>query len=542
MKLHEIEKYIDYLFGVALKKCGSIEDAEDLTQEVLLAAIRQVSDSNNIANVKAWLSSTLNHKFYDALRRKYKLPTISIDLIPEINEPFLFEDIFDDKPDEIQIRREVAYLAGLYREVIIRYYLHGDSVQKIANELKIPKGTVLSRLSSGREQMKKGFDEMENYEKQSYQPERLDLSCHGRPGLHDEPWSLISKDMMKQNILITAYEKPLTCVEIARGLGIPTAYIEKSIDELVESQLMERKGNRVYTDFMITTPEQILSVLDQQIDFADKYYSMIWSQISNSLDELQHFSWFDNLPETQKNKCRYYFLLHIFTQALYTSTCRIIPVKEVYPNRPDGGSWIAIGSRYPLDFDFENYRFGKYCYGGERRAYWKRFMHSKVIDFHVYDTQPDLNKYERGPVEMHDDNLCKLLYIINENISFDETGFNPMFLQNIPHLAKYGILQIVNDKPVVDIPILTLEQYEEMDKLRIKKMHELADKLTDPLSIELPNLKLQIPKHLEGRVAEYRQYACYAIPMATLKIAIANGDFMKDITYPCPPMVMVIIK
>ena len=51
---------------------------------------------------------------------------------------------------------------------------------------------------------------MERYEKQSYQPERLEISCNGSMGLNGEPFSLTNGDMMKQNILIAAYEKPVT--------------------------------------------------------------------------------------------------------------------------------------------------------------------------------------------------------------------------------------------------------------------------------------------------------------------------------------------
>ena len=101
-------------------------------------------------------------------------------------------------------------------------------MQDIAESLGVPKGTVLSRLSSGREQIRKGFDEMELYERQSYQPERLEVSCNGFQGFHDEPWSLVANDLMKQNILIIAYQQPLTMVEIARALGIPTAYVENA--------------------------------------------------------------------------------------------------------------------------------------------------------------------------------------------------------------------------------------------------------------------------------------------------------------------------
>ena len=194
---------MEYLFAAALKKSGSLNDAEDLTQEVLLAALQYPKE---IIDMKAWLSKVLNNKFYDMLRVKYKLPTISIDFIPD--EEGLFDEYQDDsRPDAIAIRKELAYLADKYRNVIVRHYFLGQKVQEIADDLKIPKGTVLSRLSNGRKQMKKGFDEMEDYQKHSYQPEKLELSCNGRSGFKDEPWSLVANDLMKQNILIIAYEK-----------------------------------------------------------------------------------------------------------------------------------------------------------------------------------------------------------------------------------------------------------------------------------------------------------------------------------------------
>lgn len=225
MQLPEIQNYTEYLFRVALKKCGNITDAEDLTQEVLLAALQYPRE---ISDIKSWLSMVLNHKYYDMLRRRYKLPTVSIDLIPEEAEPWETPET-NDRPDAVSVRREVAYLADKYRTVIVRHYLNGEKVQDIADSLGVPRGTVLSRLSGGREQMRRGFDEMEYYEKQSYQPERLDISCHGRMGFHGEPWSLVANDLMKQNILIVAYSEPLTVVEIARALGIPTAYVESAV-------------------------------------------------------------------------------------------------------------------------------------------------------------------------------------------------------------------------------------------------------------------------------------------------------------------------
>ena len=531
---NEINNYVEYLFALALHKCGNLHDAEDLTQDTLLAAYQYIRRGGEIANMKYWLTSTLSHKWNDKLRKKYKLPTISIDMIPDDVE----DDVKVDGPTAEEVRREVAYLAKLQREVIVRHYLQGEKVQSIADKLGVPKGTVLSRLSSGREQMRKGFEEMEKYDKQSYRPERLDVSCHGCQGFHDEPWSLVANDMMKQNILIAAYEKPITVVEISKALGIPTAYVETAVKDLLKSELMAKAGNKVFTDFMITTPEQLLRGLDVEIDLVERNYHVLLKFINEYLDELGALPLVNSLSECKQKKLKYYFVLHLFSHAIYVATQRIVPSKEEYPVRPDGGRWIAVGSRYPEDFDFNNYRFGKYCYGGERGTYWERFLNSKSIDLNVYDTQPDLNLYQHGPIEINDDNLAKLLYIISREIPFDNTGFNLMFCEDIPHLIKCGVLGEDNGKLFVNLPMLTPNEYKLLDEIRSKYMIRLADILEPWLREVFPLLRIEIPKHLVGRVAEFRQYSCYAIPMAFIKKAIMLGDF--DDKGATPPMVFVV--
>lgn len=442
MHINDIENIMNYLFSAALKKCGNFEDAEDLTSETMLAALKY---PNEIKDIKKWLSAVLNHKYYDMLRRKYKLPMVSINLISEDIPDFKEEQA--DAPSDDEIRREVAYLSGKYREVIVRHYLNGEKVQNIADKLGIPKGTVLSRLSTGREQIRKGFDSMERYKKQSYQPERLEITCNGCTGLNNEPFSLTEGDMLKQNILIAAYEKPITCVEIALALGIPTAYIENAVNDLIKSELMQRKGDKVFTDFMIATPEQILKSLDVQIEFSKKNYNTIWSLVREFIEEINVSTKDLNLRESEQRKLEYFFVLHLFSNGIYQAVQRIVPSKEEYPLRPDGGKWIAFGNRYPLDFDFENYRFAKYCYGGERRSYEENFFSSKSVDLHIYDAQPDLNKYQHGDTLLSDEMFMKMLYVIYKGIPFNYTGLDPIYLERIPHLAEGGILRMENGIP-----------------------------------------------------------------------------------------------
>ena len=533
MHINDIENIMNYLFSAALKKCGNFEDAEDLTSETLLAALKYPKE---IKDIKKWLSGVLNHKYYDMLRRKYKLPTVSINLITEDIPDF--EEEQADVPSDDEIRREVAYLSGKYREVIVRHYLNGEKVESIAVKLGIPKGTVLSRLSTGREQIRKGFDSMERYEKQSYQPEQLEITCNGCMGLNNEPFSLVQGDILKQNILIAAYEKPVTCVEIALALGVPTAYIENAVNDLVKSELMQKKGDKVFTDFMIATPEQILKSLDVQIEFSEKNYDTIWNLITEFIAEVKESIKDLQLKESEQRKLEYFFILHLFSNGVYQAVQRIVPSKEEYPLRPDGGKWIAFGNRYPLDFDFENYRFSRYCYGGERRSYEENFFSSKSVDLHIYDAQPDLNKYQHGDTLLSDEIFMKMLYIIYKGIPFNYTGLDPIYLERIPHLAECSILRMENNIPELDIPVISKQKYDEIEKLLIQKIYVFADMFEPLLREIMPEMKYKVPKHLENHIAEFRKYSCYAFPMAVMKIAIGKGDFYAE---KCtPPMVMVI--
>ncbi len=534
----EIIKYTECLFNLALKKCGDVNDAEDLTQDTLLAAFQYINRGREISNIKYWLASVLSNKWNEYLRKKYKLPLVSMDVIID-NDDFCEEEPID-RPTSEQVRREVAYLAKLQRDVVVKHYLEGKKVQDIANELGVPKGTVLSRLSSGREQMKKGFDSMEQYEKQSYTPERLEVGCIGRPGFNEEPWSLVAGDLVKQNILIIAYNKPLTSVEIAKALGIPTPYIENAVEDLINCELMVKQGNKVFSDFMISTPAERAEKLNAQLGLANNQYNSVWNLIKEFFSKIEGLDWYKNLSEKQKIDLKYYALIDILVRGQSIAVSEIVDTKEVYPDRPDGGKWIAQGTRYVNDFSWEGHPASEYHFGGERRTIWEKFLSSKSVELHVYDAPPDLNRYEHGPVEIHDNNLCKMLYILYKEIPFENTGFNLRYLEDIPHLVSCGVISYENDKAKVAIPVISKAQFSVLHDINVSYMIKIAGLIEEPLRNLLPKLKLNIPSHLEGRITEFRKYVYDAFPMAIIKKAMAEKSFLVDTSKKSIPMILVI--
>ena len=151
-------EYADYLMKTAVYKTGNICDAEDLVQDTFLAALAFLERGGTIDNVKSWLSSVLDRKFYDGIRRKYRKPAVSMDVTAELAEEASLYEAAEKSEDAENIRRCVSMLTKNYREVIIRHYMNGESVRDIAKALNIPENTVKSRLYTGRRHIGKEFE------------------------------------------------------------------------------------------------------------------------------------------------------------------------------------------------------------------------------------------------------------------------------------------------------------------------------------------------------------------------------------------------
>ena len=70
--------------------------------------------------------------------------------------------------------------------------------------------------------------------KENYLPGEMCLSFGGLEGLRGEPMSLVEGDPIATNLLIRAYDKPITISDLSRAIGIPAAYIEPIVKKLVD--------------------------------------------------------------------------------------------------------------------------------------------------------------------------------------------------------------------------------------------------------------------------------------------------------------------
>ena len=122
-------------------------EAEDLVQDVYLEALKSFHRFQPGTNCKAWLFSILFHRFHHLRRRMLK---------SSLEETLPDQDTMAAEPPVPQEIKDEEILAALdkvplaFREILVMSDVEEFSYKEIAAALKLPLGTVMSRLSRGR--------------------------------------------------------------------------------------------------------------------------------------------------------------------------------------------------------------------------------------------------------------------------------------------------------------------------------------------------------------------------------------------------------
>ncbi|GAB4132662.1 MAG: RNA polymerase sigma factor SigE [Thermogutta sp.] len=147
-----IRDHAEVVFAYLYRLAGSTSAAEDLTQEVFLTALRKGDQIRDPKRVRAWLMTVARNSFLASRRASQALPTVEL---PEAAE------IADDESapehwafDEEQLQEALAELPDDFRVVVLMFYFEELSYREIAELLGLPIGTVMSRLSRAKAQLR----------------------------------------------------------------------------------------------------------------------------------------------------------------------------------------------------------------------------------------------------------------------------------------------------------------------------------------------------------------------------------------------------
>ncbi|HZZ91636.1 MAG TPA: RNA polymerase sigma factor [Usitatibacter sp.] len=149
MDYNLIVPFIPNLRRYARALVGDRDGADDLVQDTLERAVRKFHLWRP-GDLRAWLFSIMHNVFVNQLKSR------KIGLDVEIDEETLAARIPTvTGTDVMDLQRALGGLAAEQREVVLLIALEDMSYADVSRALGIPIGTVMSRLSRGRERLRK---------------------------------------------------------------------------------------------------------------------------------------------------------------------------------------------------------------------------------------------------------------------------------------------------------------------------------------------------------------------------------------------------
>jgi RNA polymerase sigma-70 factor (ECF subfamily) len=169
-----VRHYWRKVFNVAYKFVGKHDEAEDLTQEIFLKIFKSLDTFDRRANFQTWLISVSRNLCIDHYRSVRKeRETIDRDVDASELTPISKEvgaiALLEQQDRVALLRQALAGLPETLKTAVLMRDIQEMSYQEIARKLRLPEGTVKSRINRGRTELARQVMKLTGEDKGAYQ-------------------------------------------------------------------------------------------------------------------------------------------------------------------------------------------------------------------------------------------------------------------------------------------------------------------------------------------------------------------------------------
>ena len=147
--------HLDAAFNYARWLTGHDEEAEDVVQDACVRALRSLPTLRG-DDARAWLLTIVRNAWYSRVSRR-RGPAQALPLLNTFGDPpddgLDPEALLLQKRDIARVREALEQLPVDFREVIVLREIEGMSYKEIAAVVRVPIGTVMSRLARARDRL-----------------------------------------------------------------------------------------------------------------------------------------------------------------------------------------------------------------------------------------------------------------------------------------------------------------------------------------------------------------------------------------------------
>lgn len=384
-----ISEYLKPIFGFALKRCKSIHDAEDLSQEIAVRAFRALLIKDDVADMGKFIWTVAHNMLSNYYRDTAKsMVCVSIDEVAElIADPHSEIDTGDNTESIHRLQTEIAYLSKLQRRIVIAYYFENRKQADIARELSIPLGTVKWHLFEAKKELKRGMDMTRKASELKFNP--IKFHSYGSNGsVGTKSMDEFFRSTLSQNICYCVRNSAKTVNEIADDLGVSPVYVEAEVEYLEEYGFLQVQKDKYIVNFIISEPTAELLIMQNDMYrraaelFAnDLYDELVSSGILDDPDILcgqtdEPISLTES-PRADRNFILWSLIPYITAWSGEKLMDKSITFEEVATIRPDGGNNIfhaAVvpdGMILPDDYVHMKNWSGPMWDGGDYQMMWQ---------------------------------------------------------------------------------------------------------------------------------------------------------------------------
>jgi RNA polymerase sigma-70 factor (ECF subfamily) len=153
-----VEEHYQSLYRFAYSLSGNPADAADLTQQTFYIAQTKLHQLRDLKKIKTWLCVTLMREFLQKRRHETKFQKVELGVV-EHELPTLTVDLVA-KMDSKAVVSALQSLAEEFRLPLVLFYLEQMSYKEIARVLKLPAGTVMSRLARAKDRLRQELERL----------------------------------------------------------------------------------------------------------------------------------------------------------------------------------------------------------------------------------------------------------------------------------------------------------------------------------------------------------------------------------------------
>ncbi|MEO6971127.1 MAG: RNA polymerase sigma factor [Chthoniobacterales bacterium] len=150
-----VEDFYMPLYRFALSLSRKESDAGDLVQQTFFLWASKGHQLRDKSKVKTWLFTSLYREFLGRKRQQDRF--VDVENNPEAISAQVVPASVVNQLDGDIAQRALLALEEIYRAPLTLFYLQQHSYKEIAETLEIPIGTVMSRISRGKEQLRKAL-------------------------------------------------------------------------------------------------------------------------------------------------------------------------------------------------------------------------------------------------------------------------------------------------------------------------------------------------------------------------------------------------